>query len=817
MRRKTDVNGKDFRPLHPPDSFQNSSARHGAHNADHMEAVSMISVTKKVTRFFTANFGTRFDKLEHEINRDKRFLVFEAKQTPFYTGFFERVIAELEGDAAPAGMSQSQLSAQAPTKGAQVGSKKDPLKMPKSGLKTVDATPRPEEDGSASPTNLKQRRKPGLDMGNEAMRKSLAVNEKTKARPDPATQVTSRNFKSIKTEDPPTEKQFASNVRGKDTQPEGYIFKPKDPVPVFRPQPKPPTLSTPKGSDEPEVKGFRKQKDDSSLTYKEEDLPFRHRKSMVLASDTKERAKRRPTETALYDKPYSNFSKVPEDISENDAESDKDDGPALLKKKTFKNVNEPGKNQMHDNPLKKNLHLPINDFALTSDQLDAKTRKSRPKEEEARLSNRQYAKADDMRKTIAITSSIKKSVTSVGMNSHFKFGKKSEDNDSVEDMLYDPSEGLPLAELSKKPSLSKTTDVQLDLSKVPSPNSLTEVQGQDSGRVLTPRKSLTKRLRSADKDRMVPEIKAIMRSIVDKAVLVVEEMELRELHQINEAEEHMRQEAKRAEKKIKKEIRQNLKSKIYELMLQSMPEGSRLPSMFLASQRSESSLLIESVKKGVEKAIQTIETDIKGIYSQYEELRRLTPEEIHRVFPFEISNLSYFTLKTVPENELKDALTTDRLSADMLSVFRLFYYIHFEGASFLTIDKMNQKTLMGEIADLYQNRLKHIEAGDKPLYRELSFQEKLKMEDFLTSNRSLFSVISDMSLRPFSHSVCFYTFEILFYYGMKNYVKFMEKPREKDKNMRNSAYQLLFLLQKTEMLEGNMREFGALQRQFDMK
>jgi hypothetical protein len=829
MRRKTDANLKELRSSRQVDPLGLVNPRASANVTDQAEAIGSIQLAKRVTRYFNTNLASRVERIEADINKDKRFLIFESKQTPIYLNFFDKLASELSERPSPVpNIDKERVMGSAPSKtlpGAMIfptlmlnGLKKEPSNRAKGEARALDATPNNEPNESKSPSRVRSKQK--IQEGDEVLGKSKPKGINLAA----SQTITLQNFHSIKTEGP--HKSRENNLKGEQPYPSGREFKRKDPLPVFRHPIKLQTSSTPKGSESLGAIGFESQRGPvgPSIDDEETDLA-RHRRSHIFASEQKNQLKRRVTTAGMLQRFQSNIGKIREDASEDDSEKSEEED--LFLKMPSRKMTQ-GKNSLQlptrgpgISPLAAVSASPFPNFTLNSGPIEENRLPSfgpEQREDPFRYSDigkrEPVGRSPELKLERFSSESIKKSMT-MGYR-----GRKMtpieiehsieefEDLSPTQKLSGQFKKGIPETE----PQNSDQKNIQIALSY----NSITEMPKVSNSKLSTPPKSSRKR-GTVQGDRMTGEIALIVRQILERALKIIVEREMYELELINREEERMRQEAKKAEKKIKKQIRDNLKNQIYQMMCQTMPAGSKLPSLFLASKHSESSLLIESVKKGIEKNLTQIEAEITQIYGQNEELRKLSPEDLKTAYPFAISNLSIFTLKTIPDSEVKDVLTTDKLTTEMLAVFRLFYFIHFEGTNFLSIASLNEKALMTEIHDLYQKRLRHLEIGQKPAYRELTFEEQMRLEEFLVNNKSLFSVISDMSLKPFFHSICFYTFEILFYYGMRAYVRFMEKPRERDKNVRNSVYQLIFLLKRVEMMEAQKKEFSTLQRQFDLK
>jgi hypothetical protein len=842
MRRHTEVNLRDSRVDRSSNNVVNVTAKAAANpEKDHSEVVNAIGLQKKVIRYFNLNFGSKFDKLDHELNRDKRFLIFEAKQTPIYTAFFDKLLGELGEKPATHPQTVEKVPGSAPSKNATANTTAPPsTNQPKK----EGHPPKPRNDpahqdndnekGTPTPVTAKTAKKSKEELPEEPSKK-VAKDKSKKDQSGPGQVVTSQNFQSIKNDSTLKQKDSTKD----EAAPTGREFKRKDPVPIFRAQPAAPAPAP--APSKPQVQsqqnipnakvGEESAKKEPASNHKSQQSPANDpndapigsgRRTSMFSSEQKALPFRRMSTVVGGGKYPSAVSRIKEDVSENDSEDGSDDDkPSLIKKLSKGGLVEglPGSlRQSQHIASSKGLGGPIPDFALTPDQLDLSRRQSKGNFgndlRNSEVHQKSGAHPPEHKLEKKQSEGLKKSMT---INSRVSQRKPVNLDHSIEELMeLSPKHAMSPDVTKRQRILPSGLELQDDFNPI-SAQSVNDTTRIINSKSSTPSKLSQKKGQNTFRDNDGDDTAKTPKCNAETAVKATDDVEAQELEEIRLAEERMRAEAKKAEKKIKKQFREKLKQDIYEQMLNSMPTGSKLPALFLASQHSESSLLIESVRKGIEKSLVQIEADITDIYNNNEELRKVTAANLCDMYPFEISALSLFSLKTISDAEVRDVLTTDRLTLEMLGVFRLFYFFHFEHADFVAMETMNQKSMMIEIHDLYQKRLRNLDTGDKPVYRDLTFREKVRLEDFLIKNKALFSVISDMSLKPFFHSICFYTFEILFYYGMKAYVKFMEKPREKDRNLRNSAYQLVFLLEKLEMLEGQKREFATLQRQYDTK
>jgi hypothetical protein len=308
---------------------------------------------------------------------------------------------------------------------------------------------------------------------------------------------------------------------------------------------------------------------------------------------------------------------------------------------------------------------------------------------------------------------------------------------------------------------------------------------------------------------------AVNRKVKMEMDLELEQFELEEKNKLADDEDLLREHAQRVQKKLKKESRLKWKQNMHSLILKIMSAESKLPSLFLNIKTSEAFMLLESVNVAILKNISNVQSEIAGIKEQYPELAHFTFETLEDDFPFTVSPLSILSLKTVSESELKDVLVCEKLSSDILNVLRVFYFVHFDLPEFVDFGTKGQKQTVIEIEEFYTHNLRNLDKNQKP-FRYLDFEDKVKLEQFLKTNNSLFSVVSDMTLKPFLHSLCFYTFEILFYYGMKPFVKFMEKPKARDNNVMHSAYHLNYLISKSGFHNSQLEEFLILKNQFQI-
>ena len=194
-------------------------------------------------------------------------------------------------------------------------------------------------------------------------------------------------------------------------------------------------------------------------------------------------------------------------------------------------------------------------------------------------------------------------------------------------------------------------------------------------------------------------------------------------------------------------------------MIQIMPNESKLPSLFLNIKKNEAHMITESVKESLEQLVKNTESEIKNIKEQFVELQNFQFETLEDDYPFYVSPLAIMSLRTVSEFELKEILVCNKLSNDLLDVLKLFYFIHFDCADFEELNNKNQKQLVIEIVEYYSNNLRNIEK-DQKFFRYLDFQEKYKLELYLKNHKNMFSVVSDMSIQPFLHSIIFFSFKV---------------------------------------------------------
>lgn len=788
IRRKSDISQKDLRGLRESSSSFLLTTKQPNPEEQIPETQKPNPLIKKTNRYFLNNFCVRFDKLDKEINRDKRFFIFQAKLSPIYFAFFGNLSFELNDKS----QSIKDKTINPLPKIVSNGTKKDKPKKDKIVFDNLNSTGLVNEPVQFdSPTNEQFKKKHTSQQIDETKEKLVLDKTDLKSSREGAFRggmgirfTSTQDFSSVQLE----KSKGLKDKEQKDKKKEISIDKKNsqeikdllsDQSQIINPQInkqdlKKSVIETQKTETKSSKRGDSVKISDHQKTAKIDDhkktksgqkdsiqkLDTVHlRRNTIFGAPVKRMGKRRMTIGGLIPLIKNEYNFINEDISEDELEEDSFNN--------FQTQASPKTNQNAETqkiPTKTNPSLSAN---LIIDQtfLNSLTKK--------------YPVIQSYRKS----PKNKELVLSA-----FKINDNS-DSFKQKETHFNQLSGLSL---------------DVPLNKIPIPESL-EWEAMEQARD-TPPYHLTEN-----------DLRNILTSILDKTEIAIEQQAHSNANAKQIVDEQFRVEAKNTEKRLKKQKRQKLKQRIHEIILDIMPIGSRLPTLFLNAERNESSLLLESVKKSVERNQVILKTELDQVYISFENLKSLDPNTLPQKYPFKFSGLCLLSLKTVSESEVKEILVTDRLSHDMLNVFKVFYFLHFQQNEFVDFSKKPQKTFMVEIADFYVKNLQTFEEGQPFKFRKLDFAQKVKLEDFLRENKNLFSVISDISMNSFFHSLCFYTFEILFFFGMKTFLGFMEKPREKEKNERNSAYQSVFLNEKLACFQLKLNELDSLQKEYDFK
>ena len=772
---------------------------------------------KRVGRFFSKHFADRFDKIERELNRDRRFLVFEKKQTKAYCNFFERLAAELN-DKGQGNPDKQQTPNGRVTESGKKESGRDALQR----ANTI----------GVSNFEFEEKRKEGLG---DSGKKGTGVLEHVEAtRSQVVSKETAELLRSQRASNNPVLSKRASvcltgvrldelreGLDGKDGWCNGPLT------------------------------------GDSTLMRRKSNLNLTALKLSDFNADSE----------VLGDSfRASQFSSVSKPVG---ATPGRDDFKELA---TSKRANLRQTVKATASPA---VELPSGRHPKP-DSLKpqpSKDRCSHAKKEDPRMSNRankthtlehfmdevksrdeerskgQERDFDNSFDADAALPPLHKSKTMVAKPAHFIFspenfvGRKTQNRERElgridEKVGEGGARGLKNLVMSEETGASLTSSSKIhkrEDSKSDESATATQANRSDARRGLDDlgkscdslemqasqnkvdasrgdkNEAKGERQREADRDaqRVTDKCKADME-------LELKRFEAEEKEKLAREEELLREKAEKAQKKLKKDMQLKLKQRMHSLILTIMSPESKLPSLFLNIKSSDAFMLLESVNVSLLSNISAVESEIAGIKEQYPELREFAFETLEDDYPFTVSPLSILSLKTVSESELKEVLVCEKLSSDILNVLRVFYFVHFDQPEFIDFAVKGQKQTIIEIEEFYSQNLRDLDK-DQKLFRYLDFEQKVKLEQFLKTNKSLFSVVSDMTLKPFLHSLCFYTFEILFYYGMKPYVKFMEKPKARENNVMHSAYQLNYLLSKAGFHRAQLEEFTDLKNQCQTK
>lgn len=860
MERKTDANIRELKALRSSEAFLNLPGKGNKTNDDTPENLKQIPLAKKVGKYFNGHFGLKFDRIEKELQKDKRFFIFESKQTPIYISFFERLISDLNEKT------QSQIEK----------SKQTPLNPRSSQVNQYQS-------------EINEKPQIRVDRPKQAMStKSIPMNNSISEIPDKAISqidkskyaisvrsiqtINSSNTESIKLAKKETKTQELNDCASDDNLNESASFrqfKKKQKAQLITEQPlNKKTTKSELNNSNPQIiakrqsarivnlESFQSIKND---TLKKTNNPL-HRASFNVFSN--------PRQVGLYESlPLRNvetppFEQSPEEMKKGemlqniDLKNNHENIFASDSKLIFRKRVTTGGNLNSGSPLFGTKEgNDIDDGIVMESFGGLKPTSFCPSQTKSvveALDNIQKSRSE-CRPYNVITGfdmiNLKEDLTStmecnpnIPPSNDFVIGV--ENVCGTDDILKKPfsftkelrthlnstpkiDEKKPIQEestFSPNIKIVKTNSQKKDDSNKNLENKLSDKKFDEKkkvAKIITISKTQPIMKVSTKKGVNHEELRFEMRSIIFEIIKLAEkkakENFASKLSDDQKREEKMREDARKSEKRLKHEMRKILKSKIYEIITKIMPSGSKLPSFFLNSERQESFLLLDSVKKLISRNFAAIDKEIIEIQTSFDTLKISNLSNLEKDFPFEISGLCLIALQTVSDDEIKEVLRSERLSNEMANLFRLFYFLHFEQDDFVDFEQRSQKTFMVEVIQFYTDHLRHLESGKPGKYRILTFEQKIKLEEFLNCHKNLFSVISDTSMKAFFHAICFYTFELLFFYGLKSYVKFMEKPREKEKNRRNSAYQMAYLHQKRAVCQMQLEDLSFLERQYDLK
>jgi len=235
---------------------------------------------------------------------------------------------------------------------------------------------------------------------------------------------------------------------------------------------------------------------------------------------------------------------------------------------------------------------------------------------------------------------------------------------------------------------------------------------------------------------------------------------------------------------VNEEVRANILDKFNLIM-----PGSQTVNLFRNACKPEAMILIGSVKSILNNKIAALDTEKAQILEIFPDVK--VDEESRQ--PLVISELAFIALNSIGPQHLGDLLRCKRISRDAQNLLRIFHYLHFPVDNFEDLTATPFKTFVITLHDYLQENLESfMDKTDLP-FRELSFRQKMRLEEFIASNKAVFQLSYLQDELEIFHSLAFYIFEVLFYHGMKKYLKLIENRKDTERNRRNSICEVHYI------------------------
>lgn len=255
------------------------------------------------------------------------------------------------------------------------------------------------------------------------------------------------------------------------------------------------------------------------------------------------------------------------------------------------------------------------------------------------------------------------------------------------------------------------------------------------------------------------------------------------------------------------------KEQIIEKARKFLPENSRTLQLFSKSHSGDADILVDSMRFSLKTRIGDVEKQIAQAKTEWPDFDDKNDLPRIRTLPFIPSKLCMLAFHTVSKKDVLRGMSPELLSPDMAKIFIMFYYIHMENEGLLKIEEKSKTDLLSDICDYYMAQLEqHVDDEIRKCHL-LPLLDKMKLEEYLDNNKAAFRVISDVNLNSFYLSVAFMVFEVLFYYGMRRFVIFMEKRKDKEMIRRNVGFELKYLLEKRDFYERKMKDLATLEKE----
>jgi hypothetical protein len=254
-------------------------------------------------------------------------------------------------------------------------------------------------------------------------------------------------------------------------------------------------------------------------------------------------------------------------------------------------------------------------------------------------------------------------------------------------------------------------------------------------------------------------------------------------------------------------VNEEVRTKILDKFNLIIP-GSQTVNLFKVACRPEALILIGSVKSILSNKISAIENDKTKILELYPGTDMTGEAKPSLV----VSELSFIALNSIGPHHLSDLLRSKKISREAQNLLRIFHFLHFPVDNFEDLTATPLKSFIVSLHDFLQERLDEFMNKTNLPFRELNFQQKMTLEEFVASNKAVFQLSYLQDELEICHSLAFYIFEVLFYHGMKKYLKLIENRKDVERNRRNSVYEMHYLDEKKQYFFEMLQQVEALEQ-----
>lgn len=262
---------------------------------------------------------------------------------------------------------------------------------------------------------------------------------------------------------------------------------------------------------------------------------------------------------------------------------------------------------------------------------------------------------------------------------------------------------------------------------------------------------------------------------------------------------------------VREEHYEMTKEQIIEKAKRFLPENSRTLQLFQQSRFDDCDILIDSMRHSLRTKIQEIDRSVATSRLDWPEFRFETDLQTVRTLSFQPSQICLLAFHTVSKKDVIRGMSPELLSADLAKLFVLFRYLQLEKTEFDVVAAMKKADLLSDVCDYYLAQLDLKSDANISRCNEFTLAERMKLEEYLEANKGIFRVVSDVNINSFYMSVAFWVFEALFFYGMRSLVLFMEKRKDRITSRRNAGFELKYLAEKREFYERRLADLDVME------